>query len=626
MSDYNNLESLYTHLEEVLTYDHYFEIADLFKKFRDAKHEENNAEEAEKAQWEIHFLSFNLEEGEIGPEREQTENGQVFVYPHLDIFDEKTYEYLTIRLNATKHPKLKARYAHILWCSPKRHNKYAKTAVNSYLELIPIYEQAYDVDNKDFSREITEVVINAYAIACRINYEVDKIKSELQRLIQKFSSDAPFSAEALISFMLKPKKKFTKKDFEGLQNICWQIAESFSDDGHTAIDFLKLGEKVDQRLEKQSHDWILRIAQHYENQMKQREKSPIVALHFCTDAIKYYRRVGDEEKVKELEKRYSEFKDSVEFHTFKEDIDITKIVKWSRDFARDFVKNATSEEIIGCLISDKIFLPTYQEVQKSVKEQIKKSPTRHLLPKVISDQNGNVVQHFETDEEKIYFSILETYQMQLEMGNTYFINAILTEAISERKLTIDILLDYFNKHCWYGKNLTKPLSNDQTVRYNWLNLIAPALSEYFRLVDFHLTDPTHNHPNFVLCLDSLTLKIEGLFRDLCRFSDVPTSRHRQDNLGRNIAIEKDIDTLLREDVIQELFDEDDLLFFKFLLVEKAGYNLRHKIAHTLLPFQAYNWHYTNLMILALLRLGKYDFVQENEEQDGEKSKHETNCK
>lgn len=609
MSDFNNLETLYAHLEEaVLTYDHYFEITDLFKKFRDARHEENNVEEAEKAQWEIHYLSFNLEEGEIGPEWQQTDkNGQVFVYPHLGIFDDKIYEYLIMRLDATNHPKLKARYAHILWSSPKKHRKYAETTVDSYLELIPIYEQRCEND-KDFCREIAEVVMNAYAIACKINYEVDKVKSELQRLIQKFSSDAAFSAWTLITYMLKPKKGFTKKDFDGLQNICWQIAESFSDDGHTAINFLKLGEKVDQRLEKQSHDWIFRIAQHYETQMKQREKSPMVALHFCTDAIKYYRRVGDEEKIRELEKRYSEFKDSMEFHTTNIDIDITEIVRWTRDFARDFVKNASSDEIIGCLITDKIFLPTVQEAENSVKEQIKKSPLLHLLPKVISDQSRNTAQHFETDDEKKYHSLLESYQLQLEMGNTYLINSVLTEAISERKLSIDILLDFLNKNCWYGKIP------------NWLNLIAPALNEYFRQVDFYLADPIHNFPNFVLSLDSLTLKIEGLFRHLCQLSGVTTSRHKQDNSGRNIAQEKDIDALLREDLIQKLFDEDDLLFFKFLLVEKCGYNLRHKIAHTLLPFQTYNWHYMNLMILALLRLGKYDFVQENEEQDDSVSK------
>ena len=415
--------------------------------------------------------------------------------------------------------------------------------------------------------------------------------------------------------MLKRKKGFSTDDFEGLENICWHLAESCVNDGHTAIGFLTLGEKVDRRLEKQSHDWILRIAQHYEAMMKLFEKGPNVALVFCMEAIQNYKKVHDKEKVRELEHRYAELRDSVEFKAFETEIDLTEIVKNSGEVARDIVKNGTSEDIIAYLILDKHLLPKYHDIQESVKEQIKKSPTLHLLSKSVSDQSKNTPQHFENDEEKEYFSILETYKSYLELGYIHLIDKVLIEAILERKLTIGVLLNFLNKHCWYGKDLIKCLPDGQTSGRNWLNLIAPALNEYFRQMDFHLADPKHNHPNFVLSLDSLTLKIEGLFRDLCQLSGVVTSRQKRDNSGRNITVEKDIDALLREDEIQELFDEDDLLFFKFLLIEKAGYNLRHKIAHSLLPFRGYGWSYMNLIILALLRLGKYDFAEEDEEDE-----------
>ena len=594
------------------TDENFYQTRDLFKRFRNTKLEENNQSEAEKAQWEIHFLSFVLKEGGIGPEWQQTdENGQVFVYPHLDRFDERTYEYLTMRLDATNHPKLKAQYAHILWESPKKHGRFAEIAVDSYLEMISIYEQKYD-EGENCSREISEVVINSYSIARRVSYEVEKTKSELKRLIRKFSSGAAFSAGNLIQFMLKPKKGFTKDDFDDLENICWQMAESSANNEHAAIDFLTLGEKVDQRLERRSYEWILRIAQHYEALMKLREGDPLVALHFCMDAIDNYKRIRDEEKVEELEQRYAELKDSVEFKTFETEVDLTEIVKNSREVAKDVVKNGTSEDIIAYLILNKHLLPTYHDVRKSVEEQVKESPTLHLLSKSISDQSKNTVQHFESEEEKEYFSILEAYKSYLELGYIHLINEVLIEAILERKLTIGVLLNFLNEYCWYGKNLIKRLPDGRTAGHNWLNLIAPALNEYFLQMDFHLVDPTHNYPNFVLSLDSLTLKIEGIFRELCRLRDVVTSRQRQDDSGRSITLEKDIGALLREEAIKELFDEDDLLFFKFLLVEKSGYNLRHKIAHSLLPFQGYGWSYMNLIILALLRLGKYDFTEEDE--------------
>jgi len=39
-------------------------------------------------------------------------------------------------------------------------------------------------------------------------------------------------------------------------------------------------------------------------------------------------------------------------------------------------------------------------------------------------------------------------------------------------------------------------------------------------------------------------------------------------------------------------------------------NLRHRIAHSLMSFQEYVIQYMYLLILAVLRLGKYDFVKE----------------
>ena len=78
-------------------------------------------------------------------------------------------------------------------------------------------------------------------------------------------------------------------------------------------------------------------------------------------------------------------------------------------------------------------------------------------------------------------------------------------------------------------------------------------------------------------------------------------------------LEKDIHGLLNEESLSNLFDEDDILFFKFLLVEKAGYNLRHKIAHSLLPYKEYSIEYLHLLFMSILKLGKYDFVNEENE-------------
>lgn len=605
MSEFNTLQSLYDHIENSsLTEFNILEITDSIRKFRDEKHEANDTEAAEKAQWEHQFLSFHLTEGEIRPNFERFyESGEVSIYPNLDGFDEKVYDYLRKRLDETEHPKLKARYAQILWNSPKtKHNDFARTSVDCYLEYIAEYEQSGTKDDY-YANEICEAMKNAYGVGLHSKYEIDQLKSRLLDFIHKFSSNEPFFVRNLIGYMLEKRKGFKKEDFEGLENICWQIAESFSNDANTAISYLKLGEKIDQKLETQSHEWIRRIAKHNEAQMKLFENAPEVALVFCMKAIHDYRQVGDSVKQKALEERYNELKKSTKYHTIKKEFDIKDFLIATQDYAREFIKKATSEDIIRVLFSDKSLLPTKSEAELSARESMKISPTQHLIPKVITDQNNNVVQHFDTPGELMYHSLLESYKLQLETSNIHLIRAILLEAISEKKLTIRSLLQGLNKFCWYGK------------LPNWVQLIAPALNEYIEQIKFHLDYPERNTPNFILCLDSLTLKIEGLFRELCRISGVQTTYHKKDHANREIAFEKDIESLLREEAIQELFDEDDILFFKFLLVEKCGYNLRHDIAHALLPFNQYHLDLMNLMILALFQLGKYDFAQQSEAEN-----------
>jgi len=107
-------------------------------------------------------------------------------------------------------------------------------------------------------------------------------------------------------------------------------------------------------------------------------------------------------------------------------------------------------------------------------------------------------------------------------------------------------------------------------------------------------------------MDSLALKIEGLLRDLLFFSGVTTFYSTQDNKGRPIYREKDINSLLHEEKVKDLFDPDDLLLFKFVLVEKAGYNLRHKIAHSLILREEYQIDYVHLLLLILMRIARYD--------------------
>ncbi len=196
--------------------------------------------------------------------------------------------------------------------------------------------------------------------------------------------------------------------------------------------------------------------------------------------------------------------------------------------------------------------------------------------------------------------------MILEIYCLRFLNMVFIEGLKENKITYEALMDFFQKYSWFGKTIPKKRFNKE-VPHNWLSLLAPSLFEYFNQMDYCRV--SGNYPNLVLCIDSLILKIEGLLRDMFFFKGIATFTSKADKKhGKRITYEKELNALLNEKRISELFDPDDLLLFKFVLIEKAGYNLRHKIAHSLMLSAEYQVHYMHLLILILLKLGSYNLT------------------
>jgi len=616
--DFTDLESVYNHLEEhALDYKYLHQIANLFQKIRDEMHVKKNSEEEKKAQWEIDIFNFSFNENQVQPlHTGSNEKGEKIEYPNYDRFDDSTYEYVTQRLTATAHPILKARYAHILWFSPKRHGKYAQIAVDAYLELVKLYEQKdKNEPNEHFGLSVLDTIKNAFFLSCTINDEtrLNSTKSEIKRLIFNFNSESSSSfalRHNLINLMLNQTNTFSNDDFVGIGELCFKFTQSV-DTAHKAISMLELGEKIDTKLRTKGQNWTKLIAERYEQLMNSRkETDSLVAITFCQDALKYYKQLKDTKKIEELEKIYNELKGKVQFKEFKAEINLEEYVKSCEKKAEKIVQYS-SEEIFGLLAIDKNLLPKYNEMKSFAEKLLKEHPLQGIFPIQISDERGHIVEHCSSNEEIVFFKTLQQYKMYLEAQYLPQINAILFKGLKEKKITFAHLLNFFKNHSWFGKQLTRKIQN-KDIPYVWLNLLAPSLLEYFNQMEYFMSAGIY--PNLVLCIDSLILKIEGLLRDLCNHSGISTFFQTTDKKNRIISREKDLNSLLHEEKLKELFGEDDLLFFRYVLVEKGGYNLRHNIAHSLMMFQEYQIKFIQLLILMLLRIGKFDFKKKAEEK------------
>jgi hypothetical protein len=146
--DFAELEDLYRYLEEHAgDYKYPHQIADLFKKIRDLKYESGETDKMQKSQWEMDCYNFMMTKGELKPKFSGTDSeGHPFEYPDKSKLNDEERDYIADRFFKVSNPIIKARYAHILWSSSRKHRKYAEAAINSYLELVKFYEEK---DQKD---------------------------------------------------------------------------------------------------------------------------------------------------------------------------------------------------------------------------------------------------------------------------------------------------------------------------------------------------------------------------------------------------------------------------------------------------------------------------------------------
>jgi hypothetical protein len=104
--------------------------------------------------------------------------------------------------------------------------------------------------------------------------------------------------------------------------------------------------------------------------------------------------------------------------------------------------------------------------------------------------------------------------------------------------------------------------------------------------------------------DSLVLKAEYFLREFCYSLGIAT--FKQNPKQQNIIMEKTLDDLLN--YLDGKLSADDHFFIKFILTEKAGYNLRNKVAHGLMDNVEYGLEYPILAIIIILKLSNYQFV------------------
>jgi hypothetical protein len=614
---FKSLDSILAHLEEkASSYEYIEEIGDLFQKLRNDLSEKKLHKKAMLAQYEVDAWNLMLKDGQLDAQIVRyNDEGEEIRIPDINKFTDDEFGYFEHRLEQTENQTLRARYAHILWQSPKKRQQYADAAISAYLDQISEFEDLMNAAKDDNSekckheRRLLECVKCAFCLALSSRQKIDKITSEIWRMIQNPDSDNPpryVFTEELIKLVSKDKKHFKTMDLRILCDICKASAEQLEskDDLHGAIRMNELGHQVDQVLKIKTVDWNILIANCYEKLMTRREKSPMVAFEWCQRAMDYYKVAGDDNKVEELAKKREEFGGGIEFQEVATEIDRTDYIAECEEIGKQ-LSNLSTDEILVSIAADPNLLPLKDEMELLAKKSAKETPLISLIPEPILDDRLHVVEHAVTKEEKLKRGILKEFELCLEFEKLPLIKAIIIHSFQAGKLDADKVLNHLISYSWLGAELKRQRGTNKEYVYCWLDQCGPAIRAYFSLLnDIHDNRDLIQLP--ILIIDSLTLKFEGLIRDYAQLSSILTNYDTHVKAGRSVTREKNLALLLYDSRIANLFNPDDLLFFRFMFIEHSGLTLRHRVAHSLMCVEEYSIECLHLLFVALMRLAKYD--------------------
>lgn len=105
--------------------------------------------------------------------------------------------------------------------------------------------------------------------------------------------------------------------------------------------------------------------------------------------------------------------------------------------------------------------------------------------------------------------------------------------------------------------------------YQWLEHIEEPLKSFYNKHKLFQKNKLYNL-SFINETDSLTLKVEGVLRDIVEFAKIKgynVRKFKNDSEGREISVWRSINELLWDDKIFEILNEDDVWFMRFFLTD-----------------------------------------------------------
>lgn len=579
--EFQSLDEYYEHLEK----DTNFQYLDLntykyITALRD-KTEDDNTKKL--CSYELFFADFSIENGLHVPKFQIGDNA----YPSLELFDDN-FEYIKTRANKAQNQKYKAKYNHLLWLSPQKHIEFAKNAIESYLLLLQ--NSSFSVDDNLQCYSFGKYYKNLFVLSQKVNYKKDEIISYFVSLLESEKLN-DFTKYSLMEFVVENgknvdasvKQKFFDYSKNRISNLADRELESY----------LNLLVLLSQKLNISTSEFHEKLGDYHISQLENEKNKGFIAHHYYTKALEEYKKANIKEKIEQTAVLLEQAKKTIDLKKVSfelKDEKINEALNQWWDFTKkkiDYViKNGNDKEIYEYLILEQLF----------PKADVLKEEIRPIMLDLVSTMTFDINKNISKNKT----GGINPYYIHINNFSINHIGLVASKGFKSGKFSFESLINYFKNNSWYGQDFTYLDTNNETQGFNWIELLTPALQSFFVQTEIDIKTNSHNPQGYILALDSLVLKFEGLLREFSRMIGAQTIEIKDNGTEERIGFDK----LLDNEKLKVLIPEDDIAFFKYLFTSN-GMNLRNNVAHCFFTTKNYSSAVMLLLIVALLRLGNY---------------------
>lgn len=540
-------------------------------------------------------------------------------WPNIQGLTEEEFNYYEKRYKECKNLYSKVEFGLLVLFGSKtpfsKHNDFKTGLFNELFELTKTYfSKAENPDDKNhYVLHFFSSLKLAFTLA-----EQSKLKEELKTIIeyiylihQEWNVEVNGTLRILLDLsglMSKYYKHFKElvdfnKVIEKNNSGAKELEKSYVWGAIYVMDRnIEISEKI-----KSNYNYLIKYkAQLYEKLSVDAEKNGNMAcITFSEDALRLYQQLNDKEKIIELETQYSEQRGKFELGKIKQEL--------PKEYTKQIQENITqtiAENNETQILTHFITTPWYdkiENIEKQAEEGKEHSVLMSMLGTSILDKFGNTVDKFHTDEERNKYNFWQTYGFNFQLG-TQTMHHFFIDAYKAKKIHYSSVISYLEQ-TWYNETIPRKY-HGETVEIKPIDIIKPGIKRLFEELDLFFADNSHQL-DYVTITDSLVLKVESIIRYFCEKIGIATFKTRQKGSDK-LVMEKLLDDLLvnikHSDKNTTGFDEEDRIFIKYVLTEKAGLNLRNEVAHGLLDIYEYTFSNIIVVLSIILKLSKYKFT------------------